>query len=99
MWLMKEDGAILPLEHYIAPVNVEEMTTSSIQLYPNPGHDLVYVLSNGQFLDIPSEYQVFDAVGHQVLSGQWQGRLDINQLSQGVYCLRLNGQSIQFIKN
>jgi hypothetical protein len=99
MWLMKEDGTILPLEHYVAAVSIEELVTTSLQVYPNPSHDLVYVMNNGQTLNASHGYEVFDAVGHQVMSGQWQGLLDVNQLSQGFYCLRINGQSIQFIKD
>jgi hypothetical protein len=99
MWIMKEDGSILPLEHYVAPIAVEELKHSSLQLYPNPSSEWVHVMNNGHQVNTPSEYQVFDAVGNQVMSGKWQGRLDVNVLSQGVYCLLINGQSVQFIKD
>lgn len=98
MWMMKENGTIVALEPYVAPVSVEEVPTTDFVAYPNPSQSKVYVVSDGQWVHNPYPFELYDAVGVCVLSGRWNGSMDISTLASGMYYLRINGSVVPLVK-
>lgn len=86
------------LEVEIAEVLSLEKTT--IQLYPNPAQDFLWVTGfSGKY------YEISDLSGKVMLKGKFSTRIDIAGLSSGTYALRLIGDDSsgslvsRFIKN
>lgn len=83
------------------PLNVDEVTTTALSLYPNPATDIITVSSNAPLND--AAYKVFTIDGKQVMNGRLLNkRLNVTTLSAGTYILRIeNNNSVineQFIK-
>lgn len=76
--------------------DVSEMRTLS--LYPNPARDILLVQGNDELV----EYQIIDLSGQIQLSGKTQNRIQIKNLKQGVYFLKiidgLKETHLKFIK-
>jgi hypothetical protein len=72
---------------------------SDLKLYPNPADDEVIIQSNNDV--IGSTYIISDQLGRQVLSGILSGestKVDINQLTPGLYYLQIGGNNKQIYK-
>jgi PKD repeat protein len=77
---------------------------NTIQLLPNPAHSQITISGNTSEIN---SYVLMNAIGQQIESGSFINHtytLDVNELSQGVYVLRLinkNGNIInqKFLKN
>ena len=66
---------------------VEEAQEISVSVYPNPAHEVLYIVANGNV-----EYQMINSVGQVVMSGNVEGNAQINVsgLNSGVYFLKVD---------
>ncbi len=86
------DGIIFELNKTITSnVSLEE---NKLILYPNPSEGKVYLTT-----DQPYPYQLLDATGKLVTQGIYANTgIDIQNLSNGLYILKINDQHYHFIK-
>lgn len=76
-------------------ISIEEEEDLQLALYPNPATD---------FLNFPTSvngsFEIFDVAGNPVLSGEVDasGRIDIQQLSSGMYVVKAGAQTAKFSK-
>jgi hypothetical protein len=87
---------------HITPLNdgsvsvAEPAIASTLQLYPNPANDVLRIENDAAD---NSMYRVYDALGQLVMSGHLtQNQLDISQLGNGLYILRVAGMVGRFMK-
>lgn len=74
------------------------LATELVEVYPNPSNDEIVV--QGEFLSEQS-YELIDALGKQVLTGQLNNSknvIDLSKLDSDVYFLKLNNQTIRIVK-
>jgi len=73
-------------------VGINENSTDSFVLYPNPSNGLIQFSKdlNG------ASYRVLDAAGRTIQSGTANSSLDVTKLQSGVYFLSVNNQVIEF---
>ncbi|MBQ2188590.1 MAG: T9SS type A sorting domain-containing protein [Bacteroidales bacterium] len=66
---------------------VEEAQEVMVNVYPNPAHEVMYIVTNGNV-----EYQMINSVGQVVMSGNVEGSAQINVsgLNSGVYFLKVD---------
>lgn len=65
-------------------VDIEENSFALVELYPNPMNDVLYIESD----DVVS-VTVFNAVGQQVLFVENRNEIDVAELNNGLYFVRL----------
>jgi hypothetical protein len=89
LWVaLREGGALIPLPKLENPTSVESLTNNSAaQVFPNPVSDYLNVVSA---VDL-SRITIMDITGRVVtqLNGNKQARIDVSNLSQGIYMVRL----------
>ena len=70
--------------------NIKNSNRNAIVIYPNPASDYFFVKSDNDV-----DYQIFTIEGKYILSGKsHQKKININQLSKGLYFVKI-GNSIQ----
>lgn len=75
-------------------VNVPSVDRESLQVYPNPCNDVLFVQG-----EIDTPYRILSASGLEVSSGKSDGVLNTASLSAGMYFLVYQGETVRFIKN
>ena len=73
------------------PLDTDTFPLSSIQIYPNPTSDFLFVKAQSGLLD----YQLFDLNGRLVTEQQPSGaetRVDLSELPAALYFLRLQSE-------
>lgn len=80
----------------LAELNGEEIVTDLINnqhqalaVFPNPAKDMVFVKG----LDNEFDYQLLDITGSVVFEGKSEGKIELNELSTGLYFLSLPDNS------
>ncbi len=79
---------------------VEEMTTSSFNVYPNPVNDRLYIEAEAEILEV----SIFDIFGRQqsTVNGQQTLSIDVANLNSGIYFVKVvteNGEMVKrFVK-
>ena len=71
------------------PTFVNESSQQTLEVYPNPVSDVLYLK------DLPCEqvdYSIFNVLGQTVASGSSSGRVSVATLGKGVYFLQVNGE-------
>lgn len=101
-----EDGSpSIAMDAFIdqSTLNIDEITSEknkSYQVFPNPSSDVLQIISLNEVL---KSIQIYDINGRLILeknSENLSESLKINQLSKGMYILKINNEkSIKFIKN
>ena len=76
----------------ITSSNAQEIT-NPLTIYPNPTTERLYVSSSKQ----TSPYHVYDLNGQTLLSGNGS-EVDVSQLENGVYLIRLEQEVLRFVK-
>ena len=77
------------------PVSVEEKPEEqAISIYPNPAGDYLYLHGGKGYEKI----EIFSILGVQVFESDYKDKIEISQLSPGMYILRIGGKIIKFIK-
>ncbi|MGJ8665308.1 MAG: FG-GAP-like repeat-containing protein [Patiriisocius sp.] len=75
-------------------LGVDDNAVANLILYPNPAIDVLNIGDTSQF-ESPF-YSVFDMSGKRVMNGSLNGQsLDISQLAEGVYILRVADRRIR----
>ena len=75
--------------------NTETIEAHKIYITPNPVADILTVNSISQ----PVEFQITDLTGKEILSGEISNNsVDVSSLKVGIYLLKLENRSIQFVK-
>lgn len=74
-------------------VGVEEVSAEQVRIYPNPATDVLNVEGNGNI-------EVSNILGQVVMTDFVSGHTTLNvaNLNNGVYFVRVNGQSMKFVK-
>ena len=80
----------------VLSVNNQSIKTSSVNIYPNPSNNFIYVDLNGKAAI--SKIEVYDANGQLHLLG-FNQRLDISSLPLGVYTLHVQTVDNQLYQN
>lgn len=74
-------------------VGIEEVVAEQARIYPNPATDVLNVEGNGNI-------EVSNILGQVVMTANVEGHTTLNvaNLNNGVYFVRVNGQSMKFVK-
>jgi len=75
----------------------EELEPNGIMIYPNPVVDYI-VISQDHIVSLSSTIEVLSVDGKKVLECEYSERIDVSMLHSGSYFLRINNQTIKFIK-
>ena len=80
-------------------IGIPEIPTQQLVCYPNPAKDNITVMFRDSFLpEGRTEYQITNLMGQTVLSDVLGSQtIDVSSLSDGLYILRIEGQTIKFI--
>ncbi len=85
-------------EIYLAKFNtllsVEDNKNNNITLFPNPSSDFIQV----EGVNSTDKYEIRDLLGNIVGEGIYLNKIDISQFSTGFYYLKINNQTIKYIK-
>ena len=90
--MTKIEGIIVNIIPTHDPVSVLESTSQSLEVYPNPVSDVLYLnnLSCGQV-----DYYIFNVLGQDVMNGISCGTISVADLEKGVYFLQVNGENLR----
>lgn len=87
-------GQVSSIPLSILGMNTNQKNTYSI--YPNPTRESLNISSN----EILEEYQIFDNTGKEVLKGKIEtNHINVNQLQNGIYILKIQNSITRFEKN
>lgn len=92
--IMNSSTVILSKDQPLTFVGLTEDMPSKMALYPNP-------VTNALTLEGVSEnepYFITSVTGSIVQTGKYSGPIDVTNLLPGVYLLRINNQTVEFIK-
>ena len=87
--MTKVEGIIVD----IIPKNdaVQEVFSQSLEVYPNPASDVLYINS------LPcetAEYAIFNVLGQKVIAGSTNGTISVAELEKGLYILQIKGEKL-----
>ncbi len=85
---------ILSKDQPLTFVGGSELSMPSIQLYPNPAFNQIQL----EGAQIGDHFKVVTLTGSVLSTGTYAGSIDVTNLSNGVYLLQINGQTVEFIK-
>ncbi len=85
---------ILSKDQPLTFVGTNELNAIKYSLYPNPAQDKFQIKG----LSIGSPFEITQANGQVVLSGNYENEVDVTHLDAGVYFIRAAEQIIEFIK-
>ena len=90
--MTKIEGIIVNIIPTTTPSTVLESTCQSLDVYPNPVSDVLYLnnLSCGQV-----DFSIFNALGQEVMNGISCGTISVTDLEKGVYFLQINGENLR----
>lgn len=69
------------------PVNINEVTSTQVSIYPNPVQDRLYI-HNGNFA-ASSEVIIYNTVGVTLMKIQYQNIIDVARLAHGMYYIQV----------
>lgn len=78
------------IELTLNPSGVEENTTPTFSIYPNPTTNIIYTNKDGR-------KQIFDILGKQLITTD-KKKITVAHLQSGVYFIKQGNQSLKFIK-
>ena len=79
-------------------VSVINKKGSKLKVYPNVANDKIIIRSNSPN---PQTFNIYNLLGQNVQTGQLTGQkeLIISPLSTGTYFLKVQGETVKFVKN
>lgn len=91
--MTKLEGIIVNIIPTTTPLSfVNESAQPSLEVYPNPVSDILYLKN------LPCErvgYSIFNVLGKKVSSGSSSGTISVSGLGKGVYFLEVNGEGLR----
>lgn len=75
------------IDEELISTGVDENTVASFEVYPNPMNNTLYI--NGNVQDVT----IFNAVGQQVLFVENENEINVNDLSEGLYFVRISDKN------
>lgn len=84
----------LTINYYVTdPTGIEEQTAGSVAIWPNPTTDVLY-------LDVieGTAVSVFDMTGRMVMQQRYEGKINVSELSAGIYAVKAEGFTVRFVK-
>ena len=75
----------------LAPTDIKDIDYINVSVYPNPVSDVLKI--NGKY----SEINIFDLYGKLVLSSSEKNTIDISELSNGIYLVKINNNKAMSI--
>lgn len=91
--MTKLEGIIVNIIPTTTPLSfVNESAQPSLEVYPNPVSDILYLKN------LPCErvgYSIFNVLGQKVSSGSSSGTISVSGLEKGVYFLEVNGEGLR----
>lgn len=78
-------------------IGVDEIAENGFAIYPNPSHDVLFVLSD----IIEEEYRIINILGEIVQSGKIiseNQQIDVSSLTEGIYFITIGSSSTKFLK-
>ena len=98
--ICKNDAGALSSPAFVTVVVVDltgvEESDLSIEVYPNPVNDMLYINSNAEYT-----YALYNSMGQEMAKGNAHGshRISVNGLTNGIYILRItNGNQTKVQK-
>ncbi len=93
------DGTVLdkniPTQVSCLPLNLKSFSDNSFIIYPNPSKDFIHIKKNDNL--IIDQFIVIDIFGKVVIDEKnINGKLNIQQLPNGIYLLQINCQNRKF---
>ena len=74
-------------------MGVDEQTSEQLIVRPNPTSDMLFLEGlDGEMVSI------FDNMGRLVLQEKYHGHLDVSNLAQGIYALKVAEKTVKFVK-
>ena len=101
-----DDGTAVPYSFAVSDIRkmmfdevlgVNDITTETFKVYPNPVHNELYISSN-DFQ--PHPYQLFSTDGRLLMQGESQegSPINVSDLPTGLYILKINNSSFKISK-
>ena len=91
--MTKLEGIIVNIIPTTTPPSlVNESAQHSLEVYPNPVSDILYLK------DLPGdrvEYSIFNVLGQEVASGLTSGSISVATLEKGIYLLQITGEDLR----
>lgn len=82
------------------PTDINDLESSSFELYPNPANDYIQIRAEG--LSLNSKYIIWDYNGREQKSGRIHNnpytQIDISDLSKGMYIISVDNVTRRFVK-
>ncbi len=79
------DAHLLNGVYGVSSVGVENELSNSIQLYPNPANDLVYIVSTEKI----SSVSLLDMTGKKLYFSEKTAQIDVSPFAKGIYLLEI----------
>ena len=107
--IIDPDNWIVCNQNVVASTQNAPPSNQGISLFPNPASEKLHLIINGQLAERIQEIQIFSVDGQEVTdkilytTNAANGTIEINNLSQGIYQLRVNTQknnyNLTFVKH
>lgn len=97
VWMLRADGSLQELENFNYVGISEQLDIANTVLFPVPATNSLMITVNGKVLSNGSAYTIMDMKGNTVVTGKMNGRIDVSELSSGVYCITTQRGAYRFI--
>ena len=105
-YLFIDDGTNVPYTHLVSniekmlfsyEVSIEDIETADCKVYPNPASSFLKISTIN--IDV-NHYQIFSIDGRMLMAGDCRNdeSIDVSALPQGLYLLKVNGQTFKISK-
>jgi glucuronoarabinoxylan endo-1,4-beta-xylanase len=90
-WAVGQGGLMLKYQN-VTSVEQTNADAANISLYPNPVHDQLTILHEGQTNE--STFRLLDQTGRQIISGKLNigaNQINVSELPAGMYFIQIQG--------
>ena len=74
------------------PISISEVTDYELHLFPNPCLNFLEISSESKF-----QFQIFNSLGQEVLSGASFGNIDVTKIKKGIYIIKVENNFNSFM--
>ena len=92
--LSGEDYQVYTIDYQVTdPTGISEQASSYVALWPNPALNFLCLeVAEG------TSISVFDVMGRMVKQERYEGKIDVRDLTPGIYAIKANGITVRFVK-